>query len=59
MLIKILIFLIAAYFVFRIFKSQLLPKYDTTKVKSDESQKNKETKIDKKNIEDADFEEID
>ena len=57
-MLKFLVFLIAAYFVYRIFKSQLLPKQDKNKVKGDESKKNKETKIDKKNIEDADFEEI-
>jgi hypothetical protein len=57
-MLKILIFVIAAYFVYRIFKAQLMPKQDKSKVKGDEPQKGKETKIDKKNIEDADFEEI-
>jgi hypothetical protein len=58
MFIKFIIFLIAAYFVIKIFKSQLMPKRDNTKVKSEKSESTKKRSIDEKKIEDADFEEI-
>ena len=57
-MLKFIIFLIAAYFVYRIFKAQLMPKQGKSKVKGDEVKKSKEKNIDKTKIEDADFEEI-
>jgi hypothetical protein len=57
-MLKFIIFLIAAYFIYRIFKAQLKPKQNKSKVKGDETKINKEKNIDKTKIEDADFEEI-
>ena len=57
-MIKLIIFLIFGYFVFKIFRSLLIPKRDNTKVKSEKSESVKKRTIDDKKIEDADFEEI-
>lgn len=57
-MLRLILFLIVGYFVFKIFRSLLMPKRENTKVKSEKSDSNKKRKIDDKKIEDADFEEI-
>jgi hypothetical protein len=57
-MIRLIIFLIFGYFLFKIFRSLLLPKRDNTKVKSEKPESTKKRSIDEKKIEDADFEEI-
>jgi hypothetical protein len=55
---RFILFLIAAYFVYKIFKSLLLPRRNNTKVKSDKTKSAKKRTINDKKIEDVDFEEI-
>ena len=57
-MIKLIIFLIVGYFVFKIFRSLLMPKKVDDKVKGKKTETNKKSSIDGKKIEDADFEEI-
>jgi hypothetical protein len=57
-MIRLIIFLIFGYFVFKIFRSLLLPKRSNSKVKSEKSDATKKRIIDNKKIEDADFEEV-
>ena len=57
-MIKLVIFLIVGYFVFKIFRSLLMPKKVDDKVKGKKTETNKKSSIDGKKIEDADFEEI-
>lgn len=57
-MLKLLIFLIAGYFVLKILKSILIPKQDHSEVKGKAKKESKKT-INKKQIEDADYEELD
>ena len=55
---RLLIFLIVGYFVFKIFRSLLMPKKVDEKVKGKKADPAKNRNIDNKKIEDADFEEV-
>ena len=55
---RLIIFLVVGYFVFKIFRSLLMPKKVDEKVKGKRAESTKNTNIDNKKIEDADFEEI-
>ncbi len=57
MFIKLLIFIVAGYFILKIVKSMLIPKQDNSQVKGKVPKEEKKT-INKKHIEDADYEEI-
>lgn len=56
-MLKLIIFLIAGYFILKIIKTMLAPKKDSSKVKG-KAQKEEKKPINKKHIEDADYEEI-
>lgn len=57
-MIRMIIFLIVGYFVFKIFRSLLMPKKVDEKVKGKKAESTKKSNLDNKKIEDADFEEI-
>ncbi len=56
-MLKLIIFLIAGYFVFKIVKSLLIPQKDDSRVKGKAKKEGKKA-IDDKKIEDVDYEEI-
>lgn len=57
-MIRLIIFFIVGYFVFKIFRSLLIPKKQDQKVNGKKSESPPKRPIDKKRIVDADFEEI-
>ena len=57
-MIRLIIFVIVGYFVFKIFRSLLMSRKSDDKVKGKKNESNKKRSIDDKKIDDADFEEI-
>ena len=57
-MIRLIIFVIVGYFVFKIFRSLLMPRKYDDKVKGKKTESNKKRSIDNKKIDDADFEDI-
>jgi hypothetical protein len=55
---RLIIFLVVGYFVFKIFRSLLIPKKHDEKVKGKKAETTKNRNIDNKKIEDAEFEEL-
>lgn len=57
-MIRLIIFLIVGYFVFKIFRSLLIPKRQEDKVKGAKTEPAQKRNIDRNKIEDVDYEEI-
>lgn len=55
---KLILLIILGYVVFRIFRSMLVPKKNSEKVRGNKSDTDSKRNINNKKIEDADYEEI-